>query len=375
MIDPRTSILIDLVRGISAQLVVIGHGISFFGIFTSFHYPNIPWMQNVAVTCFFILSGFVITSSIENTRYSESKLKRFLINRFARIYPAFVAALIFVFLIDYVRVNLFGFFYEHHVALNFKTFFGNILMLQDFPRFMGSQSNGFIITSFGSGRPFWTLAVEWWIYMFVGYLFLTDKEHRNKLIFFPIAFFLAIVPLEHLFGGRGTGLFGAWMLGAVAYHVYKENVLQHFGLIHNLGFAAFFLIQAIDAVLGTKGYDLYFAFYLTCTGVFVIEIIRRVQLPKPLGLFAVFLGSFSYSIYLIHYSIFEFSCLLPARQSCDASAMSAIDYDFRVLMFFLSFIISNLVAFGFAIIFERIIGRWLRRVLTQKFCSENKIKE
>ena len=57
------SIFLDLIRGLSSQLVVVGHGISFFGIFTSFHQPNFPWIQNIAVLIFFILSGFLISYS------------------------------------------------------------------------------------------------------------------------------------------------------------------------------------------------------------------------------------------------------------------------------------------------------------------------
>lgn len=39
-----SSLILDLIRGVSAQIVVIGHGISFFGIFTFLHEPNFPWM-------------------------------------------------------------------------------------------------------------------------------------------------------------------------------------------------------------------------------------------------------------------------------------------------------------------------------------------
>ena len=47
------SVILDLIRGVSSQLVVVGHGISFFGIFAFLHQPNFPWMQNIAVLIFF----------------------------------------------------------------------------------------------------------------------------------------------------------------------------------------------------------------------------------------------------------------------------------------------------------------------------------
>ena len=58
-----SSVILDFIRGASAQVVVIGHGISFFGIFTFLHEPNFPWMQNIAVLIFFLLSGFLIPYS------------------------------------------------------------------------------------------------------------------------------------------------------------------------------------------------------------------------------------------------------------------------------------------------------------------------
>ena len=93
------SIILDLIRGVSAQLVVIGHGISFFGIFKLVQQPNFPSIQNIAVLIFFILSGFLISYS--TFRKSNYGFKQYFIDRFSRIYTAFIPSLLFVFLLDY----------------------------------------------------------------------------------------------------------------------------------------------------------------------------------------------------------------------------------------------------------------------------------
>ena len=43
-LNEGSSVILHLIRDVSTQVVVIGHGISFFGIFTFLHEPNFPWM-------------------------------------------------------------------------------------------------------------------------------------------------------------------------------------------------------------------------------------------------------------------------------------------------------------------------------------------
>lgn len=124
------SIFLDLIRGVSAQIVVIGHGLSFFEIFPVL---QVPKMQNIAVLIFFLLSGFLITySTIRKNNYS---FKNYFLDRFTRIYTAFIPAIIFVFLIDTLNKKINPSDYMFDKAFNLMTFLGNIFMLQDFPVF------------------------------------------------------------------------------------------------------------------------------------------------------------------------------------------------------------------------------------------------
>ena len=62
-ISTESSTLLDFIRG-AAQLVVVGHGISFSGIAPYLQQPRFPYLQNIAVLVFFIISGFVISYSL-----------------------------------------------------------------------------------------------------------------------------------------------------------------------------------------------------------------------------------------------------------------------------------------------------------------------
>ena len=178
----------------AAQLVVIGHGISFTGIAPYLQQPNFPWMQNIAVLIFFILSGFLITYSLAGkAKNDDYQYFNYLVDRSARIYTTFLPALVFVLSIDAISVLLSESGYRYWSAFSVKTFVGNVFMLQDFP--------GMPITSFGSARPFWTLAIEWWIYLFVSAVsFFIFKDRSLPLLACVVVF--SVVPLYNLLGKR-----------------------------------------------------------------------------------------------------------------------------------------------------------------------------
>ena len=55
-----SSVTLNLIRMLSAQVVVIGHLARGMGLLPGLQPPHAPYMQNVAVVIFFILSGFLI---------------------------------------------------------------------------------------------------------------------------------------------------------------------------------------------------------------------------------------------------------------------------------------------------------------------------
>src|SRR5687768_13346896 len=59
----NSSLLLDVLRAAAAEAVVIGHGVGLF-----YYYPRplpqppaFPYVQDIAVVVFFLLSGFLIT--------------------------------------------------------------------------------------------------------------------------------------------------------------------------------------------------------------------------------------------------------------------------------------------------------------------------
>lgn len=302
-----SSVMLDLIRGITAQVVVIGHGISFFGIFTFMHEPNFPWMQNMAVLIFFLLSGFLIgySTTSKSKNGNNYNFIHYFIDRFSRIYTAFIPALIFVLAIDFISKNLQPESYAYENAFNLKTFIGNIFMLQDFP---GLAIVSCKITSFGSARVFWTLAIEWWIYMLYGFLVLVFIK-RNKINFSTIILltFFSVVPIFNLIMGRGNGLTTYWIFGLLIYIVSGLNILEQVNKnLKIIGVLLLFGLGICRAYIQMEAYDPIFAFLLAMALWLLVDIFKDKKYSEHSMNIIKFNASFSYTLYLIHYSILSF---------------------------------------------------------------------
>ncbi|MEO0735061.1 MAG: acyltransferase family protein, partial [Bacteroidota bacterium] len=159
------SLLLDFIRGWSAQAVLFGHALYFFNL----HGPGAPstdfFVHRYAVAIFFLLSGFLITYSTVGklARKADYGFRQYFIDRFARIYTALVPALLFILVVDLVSRSLSPATYAYADAFSARDFLGNLLMLQYFPGLgllLGER-----IEAFGSGTTLWTLSIEWWIYL------------------------------------------------------------------------------------------------------------------------------------------------------------------------------------------------------------------
>jgi len=346
------SIALDLVRGISAQLVVVGHGFSFFGVFKSLQQPNFPWIQNIAVLIFFILSGFLITYS--TLRKTDYNFKYFLADRFSRIYTAFIPALFFVLVIDFISKILSPKEYAYESAYSLQSFIGNLFMFQDFPLFKGIF-NLPVITSFGSSRVLWTLAVEWWIYLFFGYLFLVVFKKRLNYMNILVLGFFAIVPAFNFIDGRGDGLTLFWIFGALVYYFASKNVLQNIRkpIIIAL-FFSFVILASLRIYITMNEYETIFAFSLAVLLLLLLNLTKDIKFSlfwiKTIKLIA----SYSYTLYLVHYSILSFIVIYFK------------DGYNPYFLFVLGFMLSNVISFMIGYYTENKLTRKVKKYLYSK---------
>ncbi len=348
------SAYLDALRGIAAQLVLLHHalGVSF---------PDRGYdrwgLGGLGVLMFFLLSGFLITHTIAN-RIAEQRFSfgEFAISRFSRIYTAYVPALVFVALADQMSSRLPGYIY--HADYNVGTALANVVMLQDFPLFqilrrLHVPEQSWFVASFGSGRQFWTISIEWWIYMTVGLLaaIMVRWPWPPK----PLLWLLAVVsiePLYNLVGGPGDSLTFDWAIGGMACllcrHLISAARLRLTDKSPLRGGLALMLVLAAVRLFYTQGriYDPVFATLLAAV---MFMPLLFVALPARVGwgqkwwrsLGIERLSFHSYSLYLTHVSLLMLLATMAPHWVLGGGGLLGL------------LVLSNAVALLFALTFER----------------------
>ncbi|UYP48039.1 hypothetical protein NEF87_004324 [Candidatus Lokiarchaeum ossiferum] len=203
--------ILNLIRVFASQMVVIGHGLNFFEIGSNLKPPKMPYMQNIAVVTFFLISGFLISNSAYEKRQKGNYVfKDFCFDRTVRIYVTLIPMLLVIVFLDLVIIYVFNDAYYQN-AFRLDVFISNFFMLQDSISLSSNFSDFSLLgnTSFGSARPLWTIPVEWWMYFIFGFLLLYNTEAEDQkessknlkekiigfIIFLGSVLFLAIIAL------------------------------------------------------------------------------------------------------------------------------------------------------------------------------------
>jgi peptidoglycan/LPS O-acetylase OafA/YrhL len=354
------SLFLNLLRGLAAQAVVVGHGLSYFGITN-----DLPYIQNSAVVIFFILSGIVIAYS--TFRKPDLSFSSYFVDRLSRIYVGFMAAMFFILAIDWLSRSIFGNGYVYSSAFNVHTFLGNLFMLQDYPLQdqIKSLLNGgmfsFIslhlpITSFGSARPLWTVAIEWWIYLLFGWIVLAKTQLKNRpALFWLILLVFLIVPAFNWINGRGNGLSMMWFMGLLIY-LFLSRFVNSLSMNELVLLAGLCLSLAMVRLWHTlEAYDVIYAGLISLFLYFSLYHLqhREAGILQRLEPAIILNAEISYMLYLVHYSLLDFLFLWHGRGG--------------VASLLIGIIISNLVAVGMYLAFDRhykAVAAWLKRSLS-----------
>jgi peptidoglycan/LPS O-acetylase OafA/YrhL len=316
-------------RVFAAQAVLVGHSISYLDIAHFLQPPRAPYIQNIGVVVFFMLSGFSIAYSVRTKTASPSyTFRAYFVDRFSRVFSAYLPCLLLVAAIDFAHALFFPGHYSFAGAFDLKTFVGNLFMLQDYPVFpflsrLGLVLGGLNITSFGSARPLWTMTVFWWLYMFYGWLhFATDLLSRIRMyLYLLVLALLAVVPIYNL-EGRGGGLTVVWFFGAGMEFLWSRGRLQCIGP-RTLGIASVMVLSLASAyayLVSRNAYDLTFSGLLSVALLLALGWLAGSTEPRGgerwisrVHSFVTPFAKYSFTLFLLHYSLIEF--LLPLTSS------------------------------------------------------------
>lgn len=264
---------LSLLRGLAALSVGLYH-------YTGAVLPklNVPEVQDIfkngwlGVEVFFVISGFVIPYSLLGKGYSSKKILPYMAKRIVRINPPAYLAMLLVlaqwYLIDYVvshRVS-----YTKDVSAT--QIVHNVLFTVPFSEYK------WII------GIFWTLAIEFQFYLFIGLLFnvLFEKKFIGYFaVIFLVAGLVQYLPfksIENFF--HFSALFA---LGGLTLFRHQEriNSALYFALLALFGGIAYAEIGLYEAVIGVA----------TAVAIYYLKVENG---------FTRFLGNISYSFYLVH---------------------------------------------------------------------------
>lgn len=262
------------------------------------------YVQNVGVLIFFLISGFVIAFTLDRrSRDPSYGFARYAIDRAARIYTSFIPALLIISLIDGALILADRYDFGSN-AFSISTLLANIAMLCVYRVDAPSALNW---PTFGTAAPLWTLAIEFHIYLFVGavFFFLRGDRWWPMLLIFVACF--ARLPLSLLFGaavpeGVGQSLFALWLCGFALAHVLGSDALPRAALatisISGLG------IYAAGVVPGHEyAAPLYVYLAIFFGGLMSLSLKSKMTGTKPAARIVKFFAEYSFTLYLIHYSI------------------------------------------------------------------------
>lgn len=336
IISHKNSILLNRIRIFATWSVLLGHGFSYCQITIFKDQTHFAYIQNWGVVLLIMLSGFLTAYSLDKKRSLPNyDYRHFLIDKFCRIIIPFIPAISFVALLDKISMTLQPDKYEYYDAYNLKTFIGNILQLQDVPK------PNIFVTSFGSSRQFWTLSVEWWFYLLAGFIVLYFyprlKVKSLTIMHILILSALSIPSIFHLVGGCGNGLTFTYGLGIIIYYLHNKFKTKEKRLLY----LAILTSSLSIIACGICFKDAYNNIFVLCTGLSFLFclILGNCVDTKSIKKANSFFANYTYSLYLLHYSIMVFLYCTTTLQSYSR--------------FFVSIILSNIIAIIFYFLFEK----------------------
>ena len=260
-----------------------------------------PYMQNVGVLVFFVLSGFLIAYALERAHHKSEDLWCYLVDRFARIYTGLIPALICIAAIDAFLVAR-G-LHPNPGYTSLLTWLGNVAMLQSY---IEPVKDYIAVANYGSAGQLWTLAVEFHLYVFAGALYFLFQR-KNIIGSVLLAVLFAVVPLGFMttIPAPGAGVTWLWLMGFGAYFIASRVrvAIPRGWLWVGLGLAVVATYLAIPP--GSEYQLMMYPLLALCFLLLVLATQATQFFAYRPGIKAgiKFLADFSFSLYLIHHSV------------------------------------------------------------------------
>jgi peptidoglycan/LPS O-acetylase OafA/YrhL len=237
----------------------------------------LPGYGNYGVDIFFVISGVVIPLALVRRNFQLPQIALFLKGRFLRLYPAYALAAVLTVVLWYASTWMPGFLGAGPPEISIFKILTNATLTCDF-----FQQDWF-------GIVFWTLAIEAQYYVLIALSFplLFQSLAKNPLLRWV---FLGAWLLLPLLFRQGPTVFGWSALFAMGFLVilWQRGVLKNWALCIGLAIAGMVQWEVRGPVSAALGLS-------TAVGILFLPNLAC----RPI----VWVGTISYSLYLLHVPI------------------------------------------------------------------------
>jgi len=307
------SSLLDFLRFSAAIAVFLGHT-NFYWFFCGNYSGLGPQNGQDYVIIFFVLSGFVISWSID--RKKDYHFKQYVFDRMVRLWSVALPALCLGAVLDHFGRSI-------HPQTYGNIFSADHLGLKYLISSLFLHESWFFSVRPGSNGPFWSLSYEFFYYLIFGAIALLPSLKSKLLV--GLTFCL-------LAGPKVLILFPCWLVGCLSYWGCKKLRPSMLVSLALLAFSLYFLVTTlaprwvswtpndfpglgIPPLFYSAKYLDDFAIALAL-GLLLLSLSRWFSLDmRPIGRIASLVRTFSkcsFSLYAIHFPLMAFLSALWA---------------------------------------------------------------
>ncbi|MCW3125397.1 MAG: acyltransferase [Bacteroidetes bacterium] len=285
---------LDSARGLAAWSVLVFHTILIFNFDIIKLNPyllaflKMVFNGSEAVSFFFVLSGFVLASSLKDLKGNFS-FPNYVVRRVFRIYPLYIVAVITAYFLAHDRVKIFALVQELLLTTGLHTLI----------------------------PPGWTMGIEVVLSLLMPILILTLRQRQIFYVLLVITLFAYNFMSPFIFH---------FMLGVLVNDFYRAgkrsewlDQAKYLALVIPVCILFYSLRQLVTVlpqveylfnlfqdIIGMQRDKIYFYFSGFASAVFILIILQSSKLQAILNhRFLAFIGKISFSLYLLHWIVIK----------------------------------------------------------------------
>ncbi|MCP4439205.1 MAG: acyltransferase [Aureispira sp.] len=262
---------VQSLRGIAALSVCIFHFSAFWS--EDLWVRNLSFYGKYGVQAFFVISGFILPYTLYHKKHKINAYPQFILKRLIRLEPPYIISIITLLALRWAAAT-FSPYSTQVFSIDWANLAWHIGYLVPF-----------VEGEYWLNPVFWTLAIEFQFYLFIG-LYLVLLVHPNKWLRIAstsLWISLILIPLSEIWLFHYAPLFSVGIL----FFMHHEKLLNQRESIS-------FLILSVA---------LLFYYHNLATALVALASLCWIAQGKGLGNLGQWLGKVSYSLYLLHIPI------------------------------------------------------------------------